>query len=139
MPSKSRPGSERGVEPVAITRFVALDLGAVGEPHPVLGGVGDLTAAVVDRDLAALEERLEALGQAVDHLLLAGLRAVEVEDGHPGVDAEVGRPLDGAQDLGRLEQLLGRDAAPVQARPADPALLDERDVSPAAAPYSAVA
>ena len=61
------------------------------------------------------------------------LRACErprSSDGHPGVDAEVGRPLDGAQHLGRLEELLGRDAAPVQAGPADPALLDERDVEP---------
>ena len=100
----------------------------------MLGGVGDLTAGVVDRHLAALEERLEALGQAVDHLLLAGLRAAEVEGGHPGVDAEVGRPLDGAQDLGRLEQLLGRDASPVQAHPADAALLHERDVQPGRGP-----
>ena len=106
----------------------ALHLGAVGEAQPVRGGVGDLAALVEHGDLAPLEQGLEALGQPVDDLALAGLRAGQVERGHPGVDAEVGSPLDGAQHLGGLEELLGRDAAPVQARPADPPLLDEGDV-----------
>ena len=44
VPSKSRPGSERGYEPVAITRLAPCDLGAVGEPHAVRGGVDDLAA-----------------------------------------------------------------------------------------------
>ena len=66
----------------------------------------------------------------VDHLLLAGLRAREVERRDAGVDAEVGGALDGAQHLGRLEELLGRDAPAVQAGAADPALLDQGDVQP---------
>ena len=48
--------------------------------------------------------------------------------GTPVSIAEVGGARDRAQDLGRLEELLGRDAAPVETRPADPVLLDERDV-----------
>src|SRR5262249_22093073 len=43
-------------------------------------------------------------------------------------DPEVGGPLDRAQHLGRLEQLLRGDAALVKAGAPDPALLHERDV-----------
>ena len=130
VPSKSRRGSDRGYEPVAITRLLALHLGAVGQAHRVRGGVGHLAPLREHGDLAALEQRLETLGEPVDDLALAGLRARQVERRHAGVDAEVGRPLDGPQHLGRLEQLLGRDASPVQARPADATLLDQGDVEP---------
>ena len=41
--------------------------------------------------------------------------------GSPASTPNSDAPLDRAQHLGRLEQLLGRDAAPVEARPADPA------------------
>ena len=53
----------------------------------------------------------------------------EVERRLAGVDAELLGAADGAQHLGGLQQLLGRDAAPVQAGPADPRLLDHRDVA----------
>ena len=108
----------------------ALHLGPVGESHPVRGRVGDLAPLAEHGDLAPLQQGLEALGQPVDDLALAGLRAGQVERGDPGVDAEVGSPLDRAQHLGGLEKLLGRDATPVQAGPADPTLLHECDVEP---------
>ena len=83
-----------------------------------------------DRDLAAAQQRLDALGEAVDDLLLARLGAVQVERRQPDVDPEVARAEDGAQHLGRLQQLLGRDAAAVEAGAADAVLLDQRDVEP---------
>ena len=48
--------------------------------------------------------------------------------GLAGVDAELGGVGDVAVDRGRLEELLGRDAAAVQAGAADLLLLDHRDV-----------
>ena len=48
--------------------------------------------------------------------------------GTPASTPKSGAPLDRAQDLGGLEELLGRDAPPVEARPADPVLLHQRDV-----------
>ena len=49
--------------------------------------------------------------------------------GLPHRHPELGRVADGAQHLGGLQQLLGRDAAAVQARATDPRrLLDHRDV-----------
>ncbi len=127
-PSKSSPGSALGVEPVAIRRFAPGHLGAVGETHPVSGGVDDLTARRVQRDVAAAQQGLDPLRQAVDHLLLATLRSAQIERGETHLHAEVVRGLDGPQHLGRLEQLLGRHAAPVQARPADAVLLHQRDI-----------
>ena len=47
--------------------------------------------------------------------------SVEIDRGRRRVHAELGRALHGAQHLGRLEQLLGRDAPAVQAGAADPA------------------
>ena len=85
-------------------------------------GTGD------DGDLAALEQRLEPARQPVDHLLLAHLRDRHVERGRGGLHAELGRAADRPVHLGRLQELLGRDAAAVQAGATDPALLDHGDV-----------
>ncbi len=63
-------------------------------------------------------------------LLLALLRHGQVEDGLARLHAELLGPGHGAQDLGGLQQLLGRDAAPVQARAADPGLFDHPDRQP---------
>ena len=50
--------------------------------HAVRGGVDDLAAPGDHGDLAALQQRLEALGEPVDDLLLARLGAAEVERRH---------------------------------------------------------
>ena len=69
--------------------------------------------------------------EPVDDLLLAHLGAAEVEHRLAArVDAEFGRIAHRAQDLGGLEELLGRDATPVQTRSADALLFHERDVQP---------
>ncbi len=128
VPSKSRPRERARIRAGGDHEVGALDLGAVGETHLVRRGVDHLTTLVEHGDLAPLEERLEALGEPVDDLALARLRPGQVERRHPRVDAEVRRPLDRAQHLGGLQELLGRDATPVQAGPTDPDLLDQRDV-----------
>ena len=80
-----------------------------------------------DRDLAALQQRLEAADEPVDDRLLAHLRLGELDRRRRRVHAELGRAPHRAQHLGGLQQLLGRDAAAVQAGAAEPLLLDDRD------------
>src|SRR5580704_13504825 len=90
-------------------------------------GVHQRASAGDDRDLAALEERLQAFGEAFDDLLLARLAGSQVEGGLTAVDAELLGAGDGAEHLRGLEELLGRDATPVEAGPADALVFDERD------------
>ena len=90
--------------------------------------------ALVGDDLAGLHEAGEALPQPVDDLLLAGLAHGEVDDGLPGLDPELLGPGDVAVDGRRLEELLGRDAAPVQAGAADLVLLDDARPEPGRRP-----
>ncbi len=61
-------------------------------------GVDDRPRSRHDGDLAALQQRLEALGQPVHDLLLAGLAGREVQGGLAGVDPELlrGRGRSGA-------------------------------------------
>jgi len=80
-----------------------------------------------DRDLAALEQRLEAPGEAFDDLLLARLAGAQVEAGLTRVDAELFGARHRSEYLRGLEELLGRDAALVETGPADALVLDERD------------
>jgi hypothetical protein len=101
---------------------------------------GDLVAgvqaavAVEHRHLAALEQLAEPADQAVDHLLLAldGAGPVDADLAH--LEAELGGALDRAVHVGALEELLGRDAADVQAGAAQLVLLDEGDAQPGRGP-----
>ena len=80
-------------------------------------------------DLALLHEPLEALPQLIDDLLLAGLGLGEVDRWRdPATIPNSLAPVHGAVDRRRLQELLGRDAAPVQAGAADLGLLDHGDV-----------
>ncbi len=92
-----------------------------------LDGVGADEAAVAldERDVAALDEALQALVEAADDTV-----AVLVDLGH--VDALEGGPhaervalLGAVGDLGGVEQRLGRDAPAVQAGAAELVLVDE--------------
>ena len=105
----------------------ALELRTVGHPDVTGGGVDHGSGAGHDGDLAPLEQALETLGQSVDDLLLAGLAGSQVERRLARVDAELLGAGDRAQHLGRLEQLLRRDAAAVKARATDSLLLDQGD------------
>ena len=130
-PSKSIPGRLRGLDPVASTSALVPVISVPSSnPEGAGGGVDQRAPAVERRDLAALEHRLQTLGQPVDHLLLALLRHRQIEDGLARLHAELLGAGHRAHDLGGLQQLLGRDAAPVQARAADPGLFDHPDRQP---------
>ena len=128
------PGFERG-GPI-MTSDEVLDLDHVPAPdrgrRTVGRGHGDglvrteRADAVEHLDLAALAHRGDALDKAVDDALLALLRDREVDGRCAGLDAELGGVLDVAMHGGRLQERLGRDAPPVQARPAQSVHLDHR-------------
>ncbi len=80
--------------------------------------------------LAPLEQSRQALEQLVHHGVLAVLADREVERHRGDADAELLGALDRAVHRGRLEELLGRDAAAVQAGPADLVPLDDGDGQP---------
>ena len=73
------------------------------------------------RDAVLFEEALDALGEARHDLVLAGVNGRHVERGRGAAkaDAPVGGVLDDLQGVRVLEQRLGRDAPPQQARAAE--------------------
>ena len=127
LPVELEPGKRARRRAGREDQRVAAHLGAVGETHRGIGAGDDRAGAGDDVDLAPLEQRLEPARQPVDDLLLAGLARAEVERRRARVDAELLGAAHRAEHLGGLEQLLGRDAAAVQAGAADALLLDERD------------
>ena len=140
LPSTSRPGSDLTREPVArITSF------ASRTRSPPLPGVpsspGWLTRTFVGPsrrprpcdpgDLVLVDQRLQAGPESLDDLVAAGGHLDVVDLGLAGeLQAEVLRVPDAIGEGGRFEQRLGRDAAAVEARPADLVLVDERDLEP---------
>ena len=105
---------------------VADQLGAVVDPDRAVRTEG---AGPDERgDLALLHQALQALPELVDDLLLAGLALGELDHGLLDGDAELLGPGHGAEHRRRLQELLGRDAAAVQAGAADLLLLHHGDV-----------
>ena len=100
------------------------ELGAVADLHEV--ALGEHAGALHDRDLLLLQQAREALPEVVDHRLLAGLADREVDRRLARLDAELRRLGDRAERVRRLQELLGRDAAPVEAGAANLVLLDHR-------------
>ena len=94
-----------------------------GNGHDVVGA--EATDPVEDLDLAGLAHRRDAADEPGDDLLLAGLGHGEVHARRTGLDAEVGGVLDVAVHGGGLEERLGGDAAPVEARAAEGVHLDQ--------------
>ncbi len=80
--------------------------------------------------LAPLEQAGQALEELVDHRVLAVLAPGEVDRHAAHVDAELLGPLDRPVHGGRLQELLGRDAAAVQAGAAHLVPLDDGDREP---------
>ena len=116
------PGTLRGCEPVAtMISFFAVSVclsPSVTSTVPLPASRPDALDPV---DLVLLEQELDAAGEALDDLVLAGLDLVHV-DADGGL-AERQAPflpvLRDLQRVGVLEQRLGRDAAPVEAGAAE--------------------
>ena len=68
--------------------------------------------------------------ELVDDLTLAGLGNGEVNLDALGGNTEGGRVLEGATNVGRLEELLGGNAPTVEARAANLVTLNQSDVQP---------
>ena len=85
--------------------------------------------AVDDVHLAALREPVEPAGELADDLLLPGAELVHVDLGIGERDAELRGILGLGKHLGGMKKSLGRDAADVEANPADHLMaLDQRDL-----------
>ena len=119
VPSTSKPWMVRVSDPAAMITAPPVtsnrsppSLGSIETVRPAAGAV-----PVVDVDLAPLQQLADAADQLVDHRLLALLGDRPVERGLAGVDAERRRLGHRAVHVGGLEQLLGGDAAHVQAGP----------------------
>ena len=128
-PSTSKPGSRNGTDPAARTTLRPTITRPASSPSTTSTRWSALSVPVPDQggDLAALEQPGQALVELAHDGVLAVLAHGEV-DRHPGhVDAELLGALDRPVDRGRLEELLGRDAAPVQAGAADLVPLDDGD------------
>ena len=90
-------------------------------------GVDELALTLDDRDAAGLDESLEALVEAVDHAVLVGVDRRHVDALERRLHAVVLALAGGIGDLRGVQQRLGRDAARMQAGPAQLALLDQGD------------
>src|SRR5215210_8094117 len=90
------------------------------------------TAAALDPgDLVLVDEGFEPGPHPLHDLVAPGGDLRVVDPGFAGdVDAVIGGVTDALREPGRFEQRLGRDAAAVEARPADLVLVDERDLQP---------
>jgi hypothetical protein len=86
----------------------------------------EAAAAVEDRHLVLAEQVPHALRQAVGHTARARHDLPEVERHVRHAEAELVGVLQQLMDLGGAEQRLGRDAAPVEADPAQMLALDDR-------------
>ena len=87
----------------------------------------EATGALDVVDLAGLHQALQALVQPAHHALAVGRDGRQVDAVERGPHTEPGGLAGGVGDLGRVQQRLGGDAAPVQAGAAEEVLLDEGD------------
>src|SRR5581483_10807423 len=101
--------------------------GAISPLHPHDLALLERSGAGVGGDLALLEQALEPLVLALDDLALTQLGGREVDRPALDPDTELLGPLDCAVDGRRLQELLGRDASPVEASPPDLVLFHQGD------------
>ena len=114
------PGTLRGDDPVATMMCFAVSSWSSPPLTTTLPLPARRARALDPRDAVLLEQALDALGEARHDLVLAGVDGGHVERrrGAAEADAPVGGVLDDLQRVRVLEQRLGRDAAPQQARAA---------------------
>ena len=82
-------------------------------------GRGEGALAGDDRDLALLGHAREAAGQALDHALLPAAQLGEIDFGLGEGDAVLAEIRGLVDDLGRMQQRLGGDAADIEADAAE--------------------
>ena len=124
----ARPGGQDDVGSVQRPFAVGLAVFVERLDAHLLAALERAAAADV-LDLVLLDQAIQALGQALDDLIAALGRDRVVEAHAVRRDAVLrGAVLDALVELGRLEHRLGRDAADVQARPAELGpVIDQRD------------
>ena len=123
--ARERAGARAGREDHA--RGAELRGRAVGTLDRDSSRPGESAVPVVDGDLVLFEQTLHAGVQPLRHLSGALHDLLDV-DGHVADrQAEVASVLDQVVDLAGAQQGLRRDAAPVEADPAEVLTLDERD------------
>ena len=131
--SISTPGSGVTDEPVAMTMFFAAH-GLVADLDGVR--VRERGTALQPVDLVLLEQELDAAGQLLDRLAPSRRASGRGRARRRDLDAELGERAVGGllEQLGRVEQRLGRDAPDVEARAAQRlARLGARGRSPSCA------
>ena len=101
-------------------------LAALDELDRELALAGELGLAVEDGDLVLLEQEADAAAQLLRHAAAALDHGRGIEAGVVGGEAEARRVAHQLQHLGRAQQRLGRDAAPVEADAAQMLALDQR-------------
>src|SRR5580704_1182065 len=122
--ARNRPGRQDDLFHLEGLLLAAFDGNSV---NAAARRAGQLAVAADDVDLVLAHQELQSLGMLVDDPLLALLNDVPVQADAGGIlQSELGAFLYVVKDLGVEEQSLGRDAADVQAGPAqDGVFLDE--------------
>ena len=130
-----------GPDPLAVGLHARKGAGArAGGEHDVLRGdlvglavlrhrqlalAGELRVARDDGDLVLLHQEGDAVRQLLRHLARAFDDLGDVELHVVGAEAELVQPVHQVPDLGRAQQRLGRDAAPVQTDAAEAVALHD--------------
>jgi hypothetical protein len=89
---------------------------------------GEAADALDERDAVLAEEEVDPLVELLDHLLGAPEGGRIIARDLTDDDAELLGPTRLLEEFRALEERLARNAAPVQARPADLVLLDDSDL-----------
>ena len=131
-PSTSKPGRPEGTDPAARTTLRPTTTRPASSPSTTSTRRSALRVPVPDRvvTLRPLSKPDRPLNSLFTTAFLRSWLTREVERHRGDVDAELLGALDRAVHGGRLEELLGRDAAAVQAGPADLVPLDDGDGQP---------
>ena len=101
---------------------------AFGAGYGQLVFTGDTRAAAVAGYLVFSQQAGNAAGQCFDYFTRALLRRAVIETGTINSNADRFHLGEGMKNLGLVNQVLGGNAAPVQAHPTDLVFLDNSDL-----------
>ena len=115
--SISIPGSAEGSDPLATTIALA---SCTSSPTLTRPASGDRSPTLQPVDLVLLEQEFDAFGVLADDVVLVGLHLFPVDRRRLALQPHLGEVVLGlVQLVGGMQQRLGRDAADVQAGPAE--------------------